>query len=430
MKFITRTVVPLLLIIIGPLLAIVFWYTASQLDGSFSLLFTIFQKRGIVSTLRLMWGPVFWGSLCSFSMITIFVLFQLILIKFVPGKTISGPATKSGLIPTYKENGALCLLITVTSFFIASYGLHLFSPTIIYDHFGELITTLSLLCFAFCLFLFMKGKFFPSSSEVILSRNPIFDFYWGREFYPRIWGLDVKQLTHCRLGMMSWPLILISLVVAQNSLYGLSNSLLISVGLQAIYIIKFFFWEREYFRSLSVMHDRAGFCLCWGSLVWIPAIYTSPAHYLVHHPLQWRAPFALTLFTLGCCAILIHYLVNRQKALFEEQGRDLPIWGKPPDFTKVSYTTSGGQRKQSLLLASGFFGFSRHFHYLPELLSAFLWSLPALFTHFYPYFYVTFLALSLFLRVRRDDKISQEKYGRGWTAHCQKVPYKIIPYLY
>jgi hypothetical protein len=48
---------------------------------------------------------------------------------------------------------------------------------------------------------------------------------------------------------------------------------------------------------------------------------------------------------------------------------------------EAQYVTEAGERKQSLLLISGWWGLARHFHYAPEIAAAFLWSVPALFTH-------------------------------------------------
>ena len=38
-----------------------------------------------------------------------------------------------------------------------------------------------------------------------------------------------------------------------------------------------------------------------------------------------------------------------------------------------------GEKKTSLLLASGWWGVARHFHYLPEISASFFWTAPALF---------------------------------------------------
>ena len=89
--------------------------------------------------------------------------------------------------------------------------------------------------------------------------------------------------------------------------------------------------------------------------------------------------------------------------------------------------TDKGEKKESLLLASGFWGISRHFHYVPEILGALFWTLPALFTDLLPYFYVIFLTALLTDRALRDDNRCAVKYGEDWKSYCQKVRYKIIP---
>ncbi|KAH9667879.1 7-dehydrocholesterol reductase [Citrus sinensis] len=115
----------------------------------------------------------------------------------------------------------------------------------------------------------------------------------------------------------------------------------------------------------------AGFYICWGCLVWVPSVYTSPGMYLVNHPVH-----------LGTQIV-------------------------------ASYTTSSGETKQSLLLTSGWWGLARHFHYVPEILAAFFWTVPALFNHFLPYFYVIFLTILLFDRAKRDDDRCRSKFPTG-----------------
>ena len=80
-----------------------------------------------------------------------------------------------------------------------------------------------------------------------------------------------------------------------------------------------------------------------------------------------------------------------------------------------------------MLLYNGYWGIARHFHYLPEILASFFWSVPALFSHFMPYFYVLYLILLLTDRAVRDDARCKSKYGAYWDKYCKYVPYKIIP---
>jgi 7-dehydrocholesterol reductase len=206
--------------------------------------------------------------------------------------------------------------------------------------------------------------------------------------------------------------------------------MLISVGLQLIYVTKFFFWEKGYLRSLDIMHDRAGFYICWGCLVWVPSVYTSPALYLVNHPKNLNPLLTVFIFALGVIFILMNFIADKQRQVFREKNGDISILGKKPIFTKAYYKTEDGVQRESLLLASGFWGVARHFHYIPELLGALFWSLPALFVNFYPYFYFCFLTILLFDRAQRDDERCLKKYKDGWQEHCKKVPYKIIPLVY
>ena len=80
-----------------------------------------------------------------------------------------------------------------------------------------------------------------------------------------IFKCDLKHTcnydSNVRFGMMGWPLLLLCYAAKQHQLFGLSDSMLVSVGLQLIYITKFFHWEMGYMKSLDIMHDRAGFYL-------------------------------------------------------------------------------------------------------------------------------------------------------------------------
>lgn len=425
-----RTIVPLTIIFICFPAVILFWYTNVFLDGSFERLFSLFVSQGFFSTLYEIWLPVIFGSQKAWTMLAIFASLELLLMRAVPGKLFYGPITPKGNIPVYKSNGIACYAITLLLFYLGAFQLNLFSPTIIYDNFGELIGALNLFSAFFCLMLYLKGRFAPSSSDSGTTGNPIFDYYWGMELYPRIFGFDVKMFTNCRFGMMSWALIIISFAAKQKALYGtISDSMLIAVALQLIYVTKFFIWETGYLGSLDIMHDRAGYYICWGCLVWVPGVYTSPILYLVDHPIHLGTVLALSIFLFGTACILINYLADRQRQKVRATLGHCTIWGKKPAYTIANYKTEKGEPKQNILLTSGWWGISRHFHYLPEIGAAFFWSVPALFTHFLPFFYVIFLTILLFERAFRDDRRCSQKYGMDWKNYCKEVPYKIIPFV-
>lgn len=423
------TVVPLLLMIICPPIAILIWYTNTALGGSLEALWTLINTNGLFSTLYTIWRPIFFGSATAWTMLAVFTAFQLFLMKILPGQTFNGPLTPRGNTPVYRENGLTAFLITMWAFWTLSFQYHLLSPTIIYDHFGELLGALNLFSFAFCFLLYFKGIYLPSSTDYGSSGNIIFDYYWGTELYPRIFGWDVKMFTNCRIGMMSWGLILLSFAAKQSQLYGISDSMVIAVALQFVYLTKFFLWEPGYLRSLDIMHDRAGFYICWGCLVWVPSVYTSGTLYLVNHPNHLGFLLSSAIAIFGTVCILVNYWADKQRQIVRATNGKCVVWGKAPKLTFAEYSTSKGEIKTNVLLSSGWWGISRHFHYVPEILGAFFWTVPALFESPLPYFYVIFLTCLLIERAYRDDRRCSEKYGKAWSEYCEHVPYKIIPYV-
>lgn len=426
---IRRNLGPLFLILCCPPFAMIMWYTNTALNGSVTRLLDMFTQQGFFQTLYEIWHPVFFGSPLAWAIILIFVTVEFTLLKLLPGKIFYGPITPKGNIPVYRANGPLAFLISIASFCFFSFYLHLFSASIIYDNFGAILGALNIASLIVCALLYLKGRYIPSSTDSGTTGNLIFDYYWGTELYPLFWGCNLKMFINCRLGMMSWGLILLSYAAKQYELFGLSNSMLIAVGLQFIYLSKFYLWETGYLASLDIMHDRAGFYICWGCLVWVPCVYTSPTMYLVLHPNHLSLLFAVLIASLGTLSILANYFADRQRQLVRATAGQCLIWGREPRIMLAEYTTEQGVKKQNILLSSGWWGIARHFHYLPEIAGAFFWSVPALFLSPIPYFYVVFLSLLLLDRAFRDDARCAKKYGEYWERYCDLVPYKIIPYL-
>ena len=123
----------------------------------------------------------------------------------------------------------------------------------------------------------------------------------------------------------------------------------------------------------------------------LQSVYVSHSLYLVNHSVNLPFSVAAAIFVAGYLAICINYDADRQRAVARATGGDCLIWGRKPDMIRATYTTETGERKSSLLLASGWWAVSRHFHYVPELTAALLWSAPSGFGAFLPYFYFVFL---------------------------------------
>ncbi len=426
-RWLRQTLIPAFLLTVCPPTALVVWYTHTQLGGSLAALVSYFGAHGFFGALAHIWGPVFFGTPTAWTIIGVFAAVELALMRLLPGARFVGPVTANGNVPVYKANGVAAFVVSIALFLGASLGLHLFPAAIVYDNFGGILGALNVFSVLFCLVLYFKGRYAPSSSDHGTSGNPVFDYYWGTELYPRILGWDVKMFTNCRFGMMAWPIILLSFAAQQADTGGLSDSMAVAVGLQLVYIAKFYWWETGYLRSLDIMHDRAGFYICWGCLVWVPSIYTSSTLYLVGHPNHLGLPLSLLIFALGTASIFVNYAADAQRMRVRATNGETTVWGKRPVIIVGHYTTEGGEKKESLLLASGFWGISRHFHYVPEILGAFFWTLPALFSDALPYFYVVFLTALLTDRALRDDNRCAIKYGEDWKKYCAIVRYRIVP---
>ena len=261
-KFLHYTVGPSVLLFLPPIFAMVFSYTIVKLNGSPSALVEEIRQNGFLGTLLgNAWWPYIFGSAFAWKIIIPYAVFELLLMRILPGKLTKGPITPAGNVPVYKANGMFAYLITLVVFFVSAYGLKLFNPADIYDHYLEFIGAMNLVSLIFCLGLYLKGRFFPSSTDCGASGNFLFDYYWGTELYPRVFGWDIKMFTNCRFGMMGWSLLILSYAAKQYESHGLSDSMIVAVALQLIYITKFFHWEMGYMKSMDIMHDRAGYYL-------------------------------------------------------------------------------------------------------------------------------------------------------------------------
>ncbi|RYR11399.1 hypothetical protein Ahy_B04g068933 isoform C [Arachis hypogaea] len=342
-------------------------------------------------------------SATACKIIAVYAAFEAALQLLLPGKSVQGPISPAGNRPLYKANGVAAYLVTLLTY-LALWWFGIFNPTIVYDHLGEIYSALIFGSF---------GHLAPSSTDSGSSGNIIIDFYWGMELYPRIGKhFDIKVFTNCRFGMMSWAVLALTYCIKQYEENGkVADSMLVNTTLMLVYVTKFFWWEAGYWNTMDIAHDR----------VWVPSVYTSPGMYLVNHPVTLGTQLALFILVAGILCIYINYDCDRQRQEFRRTNGKCLVWGRAPSKIEATYTTSSGETKRSLLLTSGWWGLARHFHYVPEILSAFFWTVPALFHHFLPYFYVIFLTILLFDRAKRDDDRCRSKYGKYWKLYCDKT---------
>ena len=135
-------------------------------------------------------------------------------------------------------------------------------------------------------------------------------------------------------------------------------------------------------RSIDIIVDRAGFYETWGCLVWVPAVYTLHTRLMVHTPSGLPFESALGLFVFSLSGVMLNFWADSERQWFRESDGKCLVWGKPPVSIRAKYTaynqeTGKLENKQSLLLASGWWGIARHFHYAFELTAAWGWGLLA-----------------------------------------------------
>ncbi|KAJ3119056.1 hypothetical protein HDU96_003231 [Phlyctochytrium bullatum] len=361
------------------------------------------------------------------------LLFQATLYTFLPGKIGFGQTTPAGYTLRYVVNGLLAWFVTHVIYFGASIGLGLFDAALVHDHWGALLVAANSYGYFLTLFSYVKAHLFPSHPEDRkFSGSVIYDIFMGIEFNPRLGQLfDFKLFHNGRPGIVAWTLINASFAAAQYREIGyVTNSMLLLNFLHAVYVLDFFTFEDWYLRTIDICHDHFGFYLAWGDMVWLPWMYTLQSHFLVRHPIDLSWPyFALTL-GVGLAGYYIFRAVNNQKDLVRSTDGKCNIWGRPAKVIRTEFQTSDGKTRRSLLLISGFWGVSRHFNYVGDLLISLAMCMTCGVGYLLPYFYIVYMTILLVHRIIRDDARCRGKYGKYWDEYCKTVPYKLIPYIF
>lgn len=438
-RLVQAYLLPLLLLIPCPILVVVFAFVtcSPSVTPTFEGLWTYGAKHGAAALVIDSFTFVGVGDLKAWTFLAVFN-FVALLIYWWPGPEKCGPITPTGHTPKYMDNG-LTHCILFVSMFLAGAGFGWYDLGIIYDNFPKMTGALNAFGLVFCVLLYCKGLWYPSTADAGSSGNGcIFDYYWGTELYPNIFGVDVKKFVNCRFSMTFWQLAGISYAWKSYTSHGvLDAGLVLSALSQFLYLFKFFAWEIGYMRSIDIIVDRAGFMETWGVISWVPAVYTLHTRILVRSPSGLSWPTALAIFAVGFAGIVCNYWADWQRMNFREKKGDVKVWGKSPVSIKAKYlakNTATGQVEthESLLLASGWWGLARHFQYVFELTAAWSWGLLAgvQTNGVLPLFYPMFLTILLVHRAIRDEEKCLVKYGEYYKEYMKLVPYKMVPYVF
>ena len=152
------TLLPAFLILASPPSALLVWYTHAHLGGSLAALAAMVAERGVGATLATALGPHLLGSTTAWVMLVVFAALQLALMRLLPGARVQGAETAAGDVPEYTANGVPALVVTLGLYALGAGPLGLFSPTLVYDHFGDLLGALNVFALLLCVGLYLRRR--------------------------------------------------------------------------------------------------------------------------------------------------------------------------------------------------------------------------------------------------------------------------------
>jgi hypothetical protein len=402
-----------ILLVALPLLVYWMWICLAHHGGD---AFLPRSRDGLVAMARLVPPP----TAAAVAIYLGWFLVQALLQAILPGRTVDGTVLRDGTRLPYRMNGWLSFWVTLGGLFLAVW-LGWLPATLLYDHFGPLLTVANVFTYLLAFYLYFHGKARGTASEVVTG-NPVYDYFMGTSLNPRIGGFDIKLFCEARPGLILWVVIDLSCAAKQHELHGaVTTPMMLVCAFHLIYIADYFFHEEAILSTWDIKHENFGWMLCWGDLVWVPFTYTIQAIYLVNHAHDLPLWGTLGILALNFAGYYLFRAANIQKHLF---GKDpsTPIWGRKPEFIR----TGRGTR----LLVSGWWGVARHANYLGDLTMALAWCLPCLFGNLIPYFYIIYFTWLLVHRERRDDAMCHAKYGRDWEEYRRRVRWRILPGVY
>jgi protein-S-isoprenylcysteine O-methyltransferase Ste14 len=354
-------------------------------------------------------------SLISVMLYLSWLILQVALHVVLPGHSVEGTLLADGSRLIYRLNGLQALVGTVLVLYAAV--LLGMPPTIAYDEFAGLLVSATVTAFLTAAIVSARA-----SQDLPHRADPLTHYVTGASLNPRVRQFDIKFFCESRPGLLLWVALNASCAAKQYEVHGVVSTPMLLVNmLQLLYVADYFLHEEAILTTWDIKHERFGWMLCWGCLVWVPFMYSIQAHYLVTHTHELSPLATAAIVALNMIGYVIFRSANLQKHRFRRDP-SRAIWGRPPDFIR---TESG-----TLLLTSGWWGMARHLNYFGDLLMGLAWCLPTGFAHPITYFYIVYFLILLIHRERRDHRMCLQRYGSDWEAYCRRVPWRIVPGLY
>ncbi|XP_048793899.1 delta(14)-sterol reductase LBR isoform X4 [Tympanuchus pallidicinctus] len=358
-----------------------------------------------------------------FGVFLLWFFFQALFYLLPIGKVVEGLPLSNGRKLQYRINGFYAFVLTAAA--IGTLLYFQFELHYLYDHFIQFAVSAAAFSMVLSIYLYIRSLKAPEEDLAPGGNSGylVYDFFTGHELNPRIGNFDLKYFCELRPGLIGWVVINLAMLLAEMKIHNQSMpslSMILVNSFQLLYVVDALWNEEAVLTTMDIIHDGFGFMLAFGDLVWVPFVYSLQAFYLVGHPIAISWPVAAAITILNCIGYYIFRSANSQKNNFRRNPADPKL-----SYLKVIPTATGKG-----LLVTGWWGFVRHPNYLGDIIMALAWSLPCGFNHILPYFYVIYFICLLVHREARDEHHCKKKYGLAWERYCQRVPYRIFPYIY
>ena len=350
--------------------------------------------------------------------------FQIMLHLLLPGEKVEGTVLPNGSKLTYKLTGLKNLIVTLGLVLYFGFYKDMINLSWAFDNYVPLMTVS--VCFSFALSIYLYARsFLPGSllaEEGSKTKQPVYEFFMGRELNPRVGSLDLKEFCELYPGLIGWIVLNMCMAHKQLMLYGsLSASMVLVNVFQAIYVLDALYFERAILTTMDITTDGFGFMLAFGDLAWVPFTYSLQARVLVSRSPDLSKMALIMIVLLKMIGYLMFRGSNSQKDTFR----------RDPSHPSVAHLKTLPTKRGTRLIISGWWGISRHINYFGDWLMGLSWCLPVAFeSGILPYFYAIYFAVLLIHREARDQESCKKKYGADYAKYCKLVPYRIIPFIY
>ncbi len=203
-----------------------------------------------------------------------------------------------------------------------------------------------------------------------------------------------------------------------------SPGVMLFAALFTFFLTEYLFFEEVHLYTYDFVAERVGFKLTWGCLVFYPFFYPVGLWALAESPNPHAPP---VLLALGAAVFFSGWALSRGANLQKYWFKRAP---EKRAFGLLEPKALVGPENRRVLV-SGFWGLSRHINYLGEILMASGLALSLGYPGSVgPWLYPLYYVLLLLPRQLDDDARCAAKYGPMWAEYRQRVPYRVIPWVY